>query len=529
MSAGGSALPCATPSSAPMPSFCICSRSRTSHSNWYSEAIVCAASATFEGVSRLAGSFTRPRVKFCASASMRPRATAPSSSVPEPAATTANASTDFLSSSVVYRSGSNSPRIAPSTAAAAYSPPACSASSARAIFFTDFDFKCRTAAPATLRNSAGSNFSTFPTPASSTRAAATPGGRCSSVNSRDFPATSPASVRSPAPKRASFRPSKTSTISAPVSIRSRGWRSIVIRITIDCKQKGTDAFIGKPADQLLLCGPACTYRAGRIPNASVPSPRYAATRRSAAAAIEFGSSARVLPGQPHVIARQGAALSEHQRALSAAVRDNSHKGLHGLRRAAQVLGRYRRRRRGICAAEEVRHAALHGAVPLPQRKDPFVYRPRGASVLQVLLLRRGRRRGEVRHGEGRHQLLRGSETPGRALRHSHAETLAVRRRGLQTARRHLSDARAGAGEFPRQSRLAGRGGGAGLPGAAGRDAGNGRTIRAGILGPLGTRAAAPLRAPKFPRGADGASGPGGQAAGRKPVRPFPQPADVPHS
>src|ERR1035437_10247570 len=168
MSAGGSALPCATPSSAPMPSFCICSRSRTSHSNWYSEAIVCAASATFEGVSRLAGSFTRPRVKFCASASMRPRATAPSSSVPEPAATTANASTDFLSSSVVYRSGSNSPRIAPSTAAAAYSPPACSASSARAIFFTDFDFKCRTAAPATLRNSTGSNFSTFPTPATPT-------------------------------------------------------------------------------------------------------------------------------------------------------------------------------------------------------------------------------------------------------------------------------------------------------------------------------------------------------------------------
>ena len=74
MSAGGSALPCATPSSAPMPSFSICSRSRTSHSNWYSEAIWRAASATFEGVSRLAGSFTSPRVKFCASASMRPRA-----------------------------------------------------------------------------------------------------------------------------------------------------------------------------------------------------------------------------------------------------------------------------------------------------------------------------------------------------------------------------------------------------------------------------------------------------------------------
>ncbi len=221
-----------------------------------------------------------------------------------------------------------------------------------------------------------------------------------------------------------------------------------------------------------------------------------------------------------------------RRALSAAagrVEDNSYKGFHGLRRAAQVLGRYCQRRRGICAAEEVRHAALHGAVPFPQRKDPFLYRPRGASVLQVLLLRRGRGRGEVRDGEGRHQLLRGPETPGRALRHSDAEALAVRRRGLETARRHLSDARAGAGEFPRPSRRTGRRGGAGLPGAAGRDAGNGRTIRAGVLGPLGTRAAATVGAAQFPRGADGPGGPGGQAAGRKHVRPFPQPADVPHS
>ena len=45
MSAGGSALPCATPSSAPIPSFSICSRSSTSQSSRYSAAICRAASA----------------------------------------------------------------------------------------------------------------------------------------------------------------------------------------------------------------------------------------------------------------------------------------------------------------------------------------------------------------------------------------------------------------------------------------------------------------------------------------------------
>ena len=42
------------------------------------------------------------------------------------------------------------------------------------MLFTAFDFKCRTAAPASFRISAGSNFSAFPAPASSTRVAATP-------------------------------------------------------------------------------------------------------------------------------------------------------------------------------------------------------------------------------------------------------------------------------------------------------------------------------------------------------------------
>src|SRR6185369_5311039 len=45
----------------------------------------------------------------------------------------------------------------------------------KAILFTDFDFRFRTAAPTAFRNSAGLNLSCFPTPARSTRVAATPG------------------------------------------------------------------------------------------------------------------------------------------------------------------------------------------------------------------------------------------------------------------------------------------------------------------------------------------------------------------
>ena len=70
--------PCATPSSEPMPSFSIASRSSTSHSSPNSAAIFARRSAIASGVSRLAGSFTRSRVKFCASATIRPRSTAAS-------------------------------------------------------------------------------------------------------------------------------------------------------------------------------------------------------------------------------------------------------------------------------------------------------------------------------------------------------------------------------------------------------------------------------------------------------------------
>ena len=92
------------------------------------------------GVSLLAGSFASARVKFWASAMTRARVRACSRAASTPAAATTKASTDFLSSAVLYRSGSKSPRMAPSTAAA-YAPLACPPSSAKAILFRALAFR----------------------------------------------------------------------------------------------------------------------------------------------------------------------------------------------------------------------------------------------------------------------------------------------------------------------------------------------------------------------------------------------------
>ena len=74
-----------------------------------------------------------------------------------------------------------------------------------------------------------------------------------------------------------------------------------------------------------------------------------------------------------------------------------HRG-HGLQRATEILRRHRQGDRGIRAAAQVRRFALHRPLPVPQRKDAFVFRARRASVLQMLRVRRIRRRAEVRHG-----------------------------------------------------------------------------------------------------------------------------------
>ena len=125
---------------------------------------------------------------------MRPRSTA-ASNPSKPDADTVKDSNDFLSLPVLWRSGSKSPRRAPSTAAEANSAAAKPPSSAIAIFFTDFALSQRAAAPTSRRISAELKRSALPAPAKRTRDAATPATLCSSVCSSGLPATSPESIQ----------------------------------------------------------------------------------------------------------------------------------------------------------------------------------------------------------------------------------------------------------------------------------------------------------------------------------------------
>ncbi len=168
---------------------------------------------------------------------MRPRSTA-ASNPPKPDAATVNDSKVFLSLPVLWRSGSKSPRRAPSTAAEANSAEANPPSSAIAIFFTDFALSQRTAAPTSRRISAELKRSALPAPAKRTRGAATPATLCSRVCSSGLPVTSPESYRGPAENRVSFCPSKTGTIRASASICSMATVTAVICITSDCATGG---------------------------------------------------------------------------------------------------------------------------------------------------------------------------------------------------------------------------------------------------------------------------------------------------
>ena len=82
------------------------------------------------------------------------------------------------------------------------------------------------------------------------------------------------------------------------------------------------------------------------------------------------------------------------------------------------------------------------------------------------------------------------------------------------------------GELPRQSEIAGRAKRRALHRQARPRAGDRGALRPGLLRPLGPRPGASLRAARIPRGADGRIRPGRQAAGRQPLRPLSQPADV---
>jgi len=103
-----------------------------------------------------------------------------------------------------------------------------------AMVFTDFAFKCRTAAPASLRISEGSKLLGFPCPGQQDAR------RRDSRHvmqqqelqrlARDLPGRQ---KDRPPPNRSSFSPSKTGTISAPASTCSNGFRSNEVCMTKD--------------------------------------------------------------------------------------------------------------------------------------------------------------------------------------------------------------------------------------------------------------------------------------------------------
>ena len=220
MNAGGSALPCATPNSAPMPSCRMRSRSSTSNERPVPFAISRARSAIAVGVRIFGGSTEMSRDRFSASPITLPRPNA--FSRPSPAADTA-ISTDATalpgSFLLFRRSGSQLPATTPVATAATFAAVAAPPSSANTADFTPFPFRNRTAADAIFRNPAASSFSGLPDPATSTRRARKPSTPCSSVNSSSFPEISPDSYN-PArgfSRSARFSPSASSNISASVS------------------------------------------------------------------------------------------------------------------------------------------------------------------------------------------------------------------------------------------------------------------------------------------------------------------------
>ena len=170
-----------------MPSFSIWARSRTSHSRWNSEAMRPAASAMTDGVSRLAGSLTMARAKFCASATIRPRSTARLRSAAPLDGTIAAEAMDFLSLPVGSGRARNSPRIAPSTAADANSGRAMLRIEGNGNPLDGLRFQmANRGADEFPPGAAAPNSPGLPAPARRTRLAATPAGWWSNVNSSDL-------------------------------------------------------------------------------------------------------------------------------------------------------------------------------------------------------------------------------------------------------------------------------------------------------------------------------------------------------
>ncbi len=168
-----------------------------------------------------------------------------------------------------------------------------------------------------------------------------------------------------------------------------------------------------------------------------------------------------------------------------------------------------------------------GLCPFHNEKSPVLHGPRGAPVLQVLLLRRRRRCDQVRDGEGRAQLLRGPQVARPSATASpcpSAPTTPTRIPNCAAPcwpctnwpRRHFrANLNSQAGEAAR-AYIAKRG----LAPETVEHFGLGYSDRSG-------RALVRLfEQHGFPVAQMEQSGPGRQAAGRQPLRPLSQPADV---
>jgi len=164
-----------------MPSFSICSRSRTSHSNWYSGGHFLRRLGHFRGRQPLSRLVHQPRAREVCG--FRQYAAAGDRLLEFRPAAGRRHSERFhgflwVVVGLIAVPVRNSPRnCALHGRRGILAVRVFRASSAQGDSSLPIStFRCRTAAPATLRNSAQSNFSGFPAPASSTRAAATPGG-----------------------------------------------------------------------------------------------------------------------------------------------------------------------------------------------------------------------------------------------------------------------------------------------------------------------------------------------------------------
>ncbi len=162
--------------------------------------------------------------------------------------------------------------MAPSTAAATCSGPAKLESSSIAMSRDDFDFRCRKAVPAALRNVAAVNASGLPPPTSSNRRAFSPAGRCSSATSVAFPLNSFDSYNSrvSSANRSPGGPSNATIISASHSIVSTGCRFsfVIIRFSLfpaTCWRGWRRALRTRP------CAPA-RLRACRAASCRAPPP-----------------------------------------------------------------------------------------------------------------------------------------------------------------------------------------------------------------------------------------------------------------